>query len=115
MEEAVMKHLTLVREQMQSLQGAIERMPEQIAAILLAAQETKQPVPARSSSRYIGQSADENHSFLLDDEMSTASSRSAGQDIAPEAQVQRLTAQLTAAYNRIAALEEQLLAQRLAQ
>jgi hypothetical protein len=33
-------------------------------------------------------------------------------EIAPQAQVQRLTAQLTAAYNRIAALEEQLLAKR---
>jgi hypothetical protein len=33
-------------------------------------------------------------------------------DIAPQIQVQRLTAQLTAAYNRIAALEEQLLAKR---
>lgn len=32
--------------------------------------------------------------------------------LAPEIQIQRLTAQLTAAYNRIAALEEQLLAQR---
>jgi hypothetical protein len=31
-------------------------------------------------------------------------------NLAPEIQVQRLTAQLTAAYNRIAALEEQLLA-----
>ena len=30
----------------------------------------------------------------------------------PEIQIQRLTAQLTAAYNRIAALEEQLLAHR---
>lgn len=33
--------------------------------------------------------------------------------LTPEIQVQRLTAQLTAAYNRIAALEEQLLAQRI--
>ncbi len=32
--------------------------------------------------------------------------------LAPEAQIQILTAQLTAAYNRIAALEEQLMAQR---
>lgn len=31
------------------------------------------------------------------------------QDLAPQVQIQRLTAQLTAAYNRIAALEEQLL------
>ncbi|KOP28132.1 hypothetical protein AMR41_01605 [Hapalosiphon sp. MRB220] len=33
--------------------------------------------------------------------------------IAPEIQIQRLTAQLTAAYNRIAALEEQLLLKRI--
>lgn len=34
------------------------------------------------------------------------------QQLSPEFQIQRLTAQLTAAYNRIAALEEQLLAKR---
>ncbi|MCX7594223.1 MAG: hypothetical protein N2235_10750 [Fischerella sp.] len=34
-------------------------------------------------------------------------------EIAPEIQIQRLTAQLTAAYNRIAALEEQLLLKRI--
>jgi hypothetical protein len=34
------------------------------------------------------------------------------QDLAPQIQIQRLTAQLTAAYHRIAALEEQLLAKR---
>lgn len=34
-------------------------------------------------------------------------------ELTPEIQIQRLTAQLTAAYNRIAALEEQLLAQRI--
>ncbi|MCW6035888.1 hypothetical protein K4A83_06330 [Spirulina subsalsa FACHB-351] len=35
------------------------------------------------------------------------------QDLAPELQIRRLTAQVTAAYHRIAALEEQLLAQRV--
>jgi hypothetical protein len=34
-------------------------------------------------------------------------------DFSPEVQIQRLTAQLTAAYNRIAALEEQLLSRRV--
>jgi hypothetical protein len=34
------------------------------------------------------------------------------QDLSPQIKIQRLTAQLTAAYNRIAALEEQLLAKR---
>ncbi|MEC4983713.1 MAG: hypothetical protein SAJ37_08765 [Oscillatoria sp. PMC 1068.18] len=34
-------------------------------------------------------------------------------NLSPEIQIRRLTAQLTAAYNRIAALEEQLLARRI--
>ncbi|MBW4633741.1 MAG: hypothetical protein KME30_18135 [Iphinoe sp. HA4291-MV1] len=34
-------------------------------------------------------------------------------NLTPEIQIQRLTAQLTAAYNRIAALEEQLLLKRI--
>jgi hypothetical protein len=34
------------------------------------------------------------------------------QDLSPQIKIQRLTAQLTAAYNRIAALEEQLLSKR---
>lgn len=56
-----------------------------------------------------------NADVLLDEEMSGSSSmRSAmSQNMLPEAQIQRLTAQLTAAYNRIAALEEQLLSRRL--
>lgn len=40
-------------------------------------------------------------------------SHSGEHTLTPEVQLQRLTAQLTAAYNRIAALEEQLLAQRI--
>jgi hypothetical protein len=36
-----------------------------------------------------------------------------GQPLSQEIQIQRLTAQLTAAYNRIAALEEQLLSHRV--
>jgi hypothetical protein len=36
-----------------------------------------------------------------------------GKSMSQELQMQRLMAQLTAAYNRIAALEEQLMAQRI--
>jgi len=39
--------------------------------------------------------------------------RQGGDNITPEIQIQRLTAQLTAAYNRIAALEEQLIRERI--
>ena len=40
-------------------------------------------------------------------------SRHGEKELTPEIQIQRLTAQLTAAYNRIAALEEQLFARRI--
>lgn len=39
--------------------------------------------------------------------------KSCHKEFSAEIQIQRLTAQLTAAYNRIAALEEQLLSQRI--
>ena len=48
--------------------------------------------------------------ILVDDNNSTKSN---SENLAPETQIRRLTAQLTAAYNRIAALEEQLLSYRI--
>jgi hypothetical protein len=54
------------------------------------------------------------HKDVLTDGMYPDTSRQAGdKQITPEIQIQRLTAQLTAAYNRIAALEEQLLRERI--
>ncbi len=50
---------------------------------------------------------------LIDSSYPHSDSQSGERTLAPEVQIQRLTAQLTAAYNRIAALEEQLLAQRI--
>ena len=50
---------------------------------------------------------------LVDDNTSTSSSNSSSDNLAPDTQIRRLTAQLTAAYNRIAALEEQLLTYRI--
>ncbi len=51
-----------------------------------------------------------HHKDVLADESHPSSGKASPEaDIAPELQIQRLTAQLTAAYNRIAALEEQLL------
>ena len=50
---------------------------------------------------------------LVDDNSSTNSAKSSGEQLAPDTQIRRLTAQLTAAYNRIAALEEQLLSYRI--
>lgn len=128
MKDPIHNQLDHLQDQLQLLHRSLERLPEQIAAIILAAQEVKQPASVHASSS-IGQThghgnghthggvqvEEEHHSFLIDEDMVDVGSRSYGHDIAPEAQVQRLTAQLTAAYNRIAALEEQLLSQRMSQ
>lgn len=55
----------------------------------------------------------EHKDVLVDSNSPETNAYSAEQELTPEIQIQRLTAQLTAAYNRIAALEEQLLAQRM--
>ncbi len=55
------------------------------------------------------------HKDILSDEpnlLEGDKSASASHVLSPEIQIQRLTAQLTAAYNRMAALEEQILACR---
>ncbi|MBD2450344.1 hypothetical protein H6G76_24930 [Nostoc sp. FACHB-152] len=54
------------------------------------------------------------HKDVLTDGVYLDMNRQSGDKVlTPEIQIQRLTAQLTAAYNRIAALEEQLLRERI--
>lgn len=53
------------------------------------------------------------HKDILVDDTSSSSAGSSSDSLAPDTQIRRLTAQLTAAYNRIAALEEQLLTYRI--
>jgi hypothetical protein len=55
----------------------------------------------------------ESKDILLEDDGPAMGMPRSEKVMSPELQIQRLTAQLTAAYNRIAALEEQLLAQRV--
>ncbi len=55
----------------------------------------------------------EHKDVLVDNHSSESSIQGGEKALSPEIQIQRLTAQLTAAYNRIAALEEQLLSQRV--
>ncbi|ATS18933.1 hypothetical protein BRW62_09470 [Parathermosynechococcus lividus PCC 6715] len=51
----------------------------------------------------------EHKDILVDDDYSHSRYLSGDRPLSAEVQIQRLTAQLTAAYNQIAALEEQLL------
>ncbi len=55
----------------------------------------------------------EHKDVLMDGMYPETNMQGGEQQLTPEIQLQRLTAQLTAAYNRIAALEEQLLLKRI--
>jgi hypothetical protein len=68
----------------------------------------------RSYQAYASLDSSMEHKDVLADRAGIDSTAHSGEkQLAPEVQVQRLTAQLTAAYNRIAALEEQLLSRRI--
>ncbi|AFY53710.1 MAG: hypothetical protein KI793_29715 [Rivularia sp. (in: Bacteria)] len=55
----------------------------------------------------------EHKDVLVDDVYLDGNFEAGDKHLTPDIQIQRLTAQLTAAYNRIAALEEQLLLKRI--
>lgn len=55
----------------------------------------------------------EHKDVLIDDVYLDGNLEARDKYLTPDIQIQRLTAQLTAAYNRIAALEEQLLLKRI--
>ncbi|NEO69117.1 hypothetical protein [Moorena sp. SIO3H5] len=73
-----------------------------------------QPIPQVKESQSSINLLTQHKDVLIDSNSGLGSfSSNSNNNISADIQVQRLTAQLTAAYNRIAALEEQLLAQRI--
>ena len=95
------------------------RVTEALAAEKLVRVEGGHPavvgasLSARLPAGYGGLDRVMEHKDVLVDNLYFDAERSGGEkELSPEIQIQRLTAQLTAAYNRIAALEEQLLATR---
>ncbi len=99
--EVLTQHVTELQSQITYLTQVVEVLCERLAIDAPVAKATSAS-PKRSD-------------ILLDEEMSGSRSirSTMSQNMQPEAQIQRLTAQLTAAYNRIAALEEQLLSRRI--
>jgi len=76
------------------------------------------PSFASGAASFISQDGESDYQLthkdiLVDDNSSTSSANSSSENLSPDTQIRRLTAQLTAAYNRIAALEEQLLTYRI--
>lgn len=69
---------------------------------------------SHSEDKEMAYSLSHHKDILLDETSSNGKSASTSErELSPDIQIRRLTAQLTAAYNRIAALEEQLLSHRI--
>lgn len=108
--ESVQTQLTTVSTKVDTLQEAIAQLNHQMTKLLSAPAKTTQiNAPASQASLTFS-----HKDVLVEDNSFDVSGESRGdKPISSEIQIQRLTAQLTAAYNRIAALEEQLLAQQM--
>jgi uncharacterized coiled-coil protein SlyX len=100
--ESLQEKLEGLYDKLDTLQTTLQMLPDQMILALRTAAATNggsAPAPIKD--------------VLSDDEeMASRPPTPNGRALSPEAQIQRLTAQLTAAYNRIAALEEQLMARR---
>ncbi|MGB3694051.1 MAG: hypothetical protein WA865_00080 [Spirulinaceae cyanobacterium] len=108
----------------EKLYQTVERLGTHITAVLLEQQQdnesVKQQLADISQTREYAKTASSNldsvmeHKDVLVDSRNWGnnSENSGNKQLSCDIQLQRVTAQLTAAYNRIAALEEQLLAGR---
>lgn len=122
--EALRQQVSLLTQQVDAIYKLIENLNE---TLLQSANETKltqqqnnersrieETKRMPSYQNYSGFDGMLDHKdILLDDSYFDKNSQNLEKELTSEIQIQRLTAQLTAAYNRIAALEEQLLSRRM--
>jgi hypothetical protein len=124
--EALQQQVTALTVQVNALYKLVEDINQKLCESgvekKLAQQQNNAPPPRsrsaadRALSYQSYSSLDavlEHKDILLDDSYFDKNSQSLEKELTADIQIQRLTAQLTAAYNRIAALEEQLLAKRI--
>jgi len=121
--DSVKNQVNGLNDKIDTLYQLVEQLNEKMGEILL---EIKQSTP-KDTDPFIGRVGERqsyssltrvdaalaHKDILIDNSYSDFNSATREKELGPEIQIQRLTAQLTAAYNRIAALEEQLLAKRV--
>ena len=114
------QRIEAVEAKLGSIVDSISQLNNSVGQVLGSMDSLRNPSPvtqdvAAAASHSQVYSKTMSHKDVLDDvDDSALPTNSEGQLIMPpEMQVQRLTAQLTAAYSRIAALEEQLLSRRI--
>ena len=119
--EPLQKQVTTLSHKVDALYKVIEQLNCKVSDALsecrLAPIQGTNDLPPDRGDRYPAQgysikSKMEHKDILIDGTCLDTYRKSGEKELTQEIQIQRLSAQLTAAYNRIAALEEQLLAQR---
>ncbi len=115
--------ITELEDKIDNLRKLVERIAEQVNVLVKEKSATPSAYSlsasyARHNSAVAGTDnaySLTHHKDIIMDESSDSSINSANNEseLSTEIQIRRLTAQLTAAYNRIAALEEQLLTYRI--
>ncbi len=114
--EAHQQQLMVVSTKIDALHQAVEDLSQNLTAALTPGMLPAGTIhlPTQTSQQSMASDTNLSHKDVLIDSQSFDVDRHSGdKPLTPEVQIQRLTAQLTAAYNRIAVLEEQLLSQRV--
>ncbi len=112
--ETLQQQLTAVNAKIDAMHQKIEVISTQISELLASNRANAEDRALSSGPKTATRpSTSSGHRDVLADEDHMALNEERGKSMSQELQMQRLMAQLTAAYNRIAALEEQLLAQRI--
>lgn len=120
--DLLQSQMAILNNKVDALQQSVEQLESQTSTILTELQFAKNErsnsqlsaYPNRHSAQSRTLNSEMEHKDVLSDfSYPESDSQSGDRSLSPEVQIQRLTAQLTAAYNRIAALEEQLLAKRI--
>jgi len=122
--DSLQKQIVVLSHKVDVVYEMLEQLNQKVSDSLSQSKQapvhagTPPPIGA-NNSRYSYQSYSsmtsvmEHKDVLVDTNGLDGNFKSSEKELSPEIQIQRLTAQLTAAYNRIAALEEQLLSKRI--
>lgn len=119
--DSLQDQISVLNVKVDALHQTIERWGSQVTEVLSEVKSAGEKNTLQSGSQSgrsfyqsrIFEGEMEHKDVLSDFNYAESESNSGERSLSPEVQIQRLTAQLTAAYNRIAALEEQLLSKRI--
>ena len=113
--ESLEKQILTLSQKVNAIYEVIERLDMRLSQALSDSSLGQLPVVEHylEKKQPVHELKQLKHKDILLDSVPEISYQTMDRQITPEIQIQRLTTQLTAAYQRIAALEEQLLKQRV--